>query len=59
VSGAHLIALTGYAQPEDVAKALEAGFDEHIAKPPDPGVLERAVGAPVRARVERTLSSGP
>ena len=29
-----LIALTGYALPQDVAKAKEAGFDEHLAKPP-------------------------
>ena len=28
-----LVALTGYAAPEDVAKAREAGFDAHIAKP--------------------------
>jgi CheY-like chemotaxis protein len=34
-----LVALSGYAQPEDVARALEAGFDEHIAKPPDPEKL--------------------
>ncbi|MGC3996909.1 MAG: ATP-binding protein [Anaeromyxobacter sp.] len=31
-----LVALSGYAQPEDVARAVEAGFDAHIAKPPDP-----------------------
>jgi two-component system CheB/CheR fusion protein len=30
---AYLVALTGYALPEDLAKAKEAGFDEHIAKP--------------------------
>ncbi len=34
-----LIALSGYAQPEDVAKALESGFDAHVAKPPDPEKL--------------------
>jgi PAS domain S-box-containing protein len=34
-----LIALSGYAQPEDVAKAVEAGFDAHVAKPPDPEKL--------------------
>jgi PAS domain S-box-containing protein len=28
------VALTGYAQPEDRAKALSAGFDAHLAKPP-------------------------
>jgi PAS domain S-box-containing protein len=29
-----LVAVTGYAQPEEVAKAKEAGFDLHLAKPP-------------------------
>ena len=33
--GARLIALTGYASPEDIDRALRAGFDYHIAKPPD------------------------
>src|SRR6266568_5236207 len=28
-----LVALTGYAGPEDQARALEAGFDRHLAKP--------------------------
>jgi signal transduction histidine kinase len=40
-NGVRLIAVSGYAQPDDVKKALEAGFDAHIAKPPDPEVLER------------------
>lgn len=31
-----LVALTGYGQPEDRRRALEAGFDEHIVKPVDP-----------------------
>jgi CheY-like chemotaxis protein/two-component sensor histidine kinase len=34
-----LVAVTGYAQPEDVLKAAEAGFDGHVAKPPDPEKL--------------------
>jgi two-component system CheB/CheR fusion protein len=29
----YLVALTGYALPQDVAKAKEAGFDQHLAKP--------------------------
>jgi PAS domain S-box-containing protein len=36
-----LVALSGYAQPEDVARAMEAGFDEHVAKPADPRRLEQ------------------
>lgn len=31
----HLIALSGYARASDVATALEAGFDRHLAKPVD------------------------
>jgi CheY-like chemotaxis protein len=29
-----LIAATGYAQPEDLDRARQAGFDHHLAKPP-------------------------
>jgi len=36
-----LIAVSGYAQADDVRKALEAGFDQHVAKPPDLAELER------------------
>jgi signal transduction histidine kinase len=36
-----LIAITGYAQPEDVAMAMEVGFDEHVAKPCGPEQIER------------------
>jgi len=36
-----LAALTGYGQPEDRERALEAGFDEHLVKPVDPRALER------------------
>jgi CheY-like chemotaxis protein len=31
-----LVAVTGYAQPEDRQRALDAGFADHIAKPADP-----------------------
>ncbi|RLP55233.1 MAG: response regulator [Ketobacter sp.] len=36
----NLIALTGYGQEEDRVKALQAGFDEHIAKPLNIAKLE-------------------
>jgi two-component system CheB/CheR fusion protein len=39
-----LVALTGYAMPEDERRAEEAGFDEHLTKPADLGVLERLLG---------------
>jgi CheY-like chemotaxis protein len=38
---ARLIAVSGYAQPDDVHKGLAAGFDDHVAKPFDPATLER------------------
>ena len=41
VSVGRLVAVSGYAQPEDVARALAAGFDEHVAKPPDPERIAR------------------
>lgn len=34
-----LVALTGYGQPEDRRRALEAGFDDHLVKPLDPEKL--------------------
>jgi signal transduction histidine kinase len=30
---AHLVAVSGYAQPEDLQRAAEAGFEWHLAKP--------------------------
>lgn len=44
-----LIALTGYTQPSDRAKALESGFSEHLGKPIDMrrlfSMLERVLPA--------------
>lgn len=42
-AGALLIALTGYGQREDIARAGEAGFDHHFVKPADPQALERCL----------------
>ncbi|HEX6836130.1 MAG TPA: response regulator, partial [Polyangia bacterium] len=43
------VALTGFARPEDGARAAAAGFDAHVAKPVDPvglvAVLERVTRA--------------
>ncbi len=36
-----LFAVSGYAQPEDVRNATEAGFDAHVAKPCDLVDIER------------------
>jgi PAS domain S-box-containing protein len=40
-----LIALSGYAQPEDRDRARAAGFDDHVAKPPNLDELERLLAA--------------
>jgi CheY-like chemotaxis protein len=41
-----LIAVSGYAQPEDRQRAARAGFDMHIPKPPSMDVLLAAVASP-------------
>ncbi|WP_242343364.1 PocR ligand-binding domain-containing protein [Anaeromyxobacter terrae] len=43
-NGVRLVAVSGYAQPDDLKRATDAGFDGHVAKPPDPGVIERILG---------------
>ncbi len=36
-----IFAVTGYAQPEDVKRVIDAGFDGHVAKPCDPELIGR------------------
>ncbi len=43
LAGLTLVALTGYAQPDDVAKARQAGFDQHLAKPPTMDALAKVL----------------
>jgi PAS domain S-box-containing protein len=58
VASAMLVALTGYAQPEDRQRAREAGFDAHLAKPPDLTALRRLLaGRP--AHDHRQAALGP
>jgi CheY-like chemotaxis protein len=38
-----LVALTGYGQPEDVRRALAAGFNAHVVKPVDPDSLAKTL----------------
>ena len=40
-----IIAVSGYGQPEDVARARAAGCDAHLAKPVDLAALERLLEA--------------
>jgi two-component system CheB/CheR fusion protein len=49
----HLVAVTGYAQPEDLREALDAGFEQHVAKP---ATIEKLQA--VLAEVTRRSTSG-
>jgi PAS domain S-box-containing protein len=51
-----LIALTGYGQPEDRRRALEAGFDAHLTKPIDLDRLRELLAAGP-AQAERVRSA--
>lgn len=51
------IALTAFARAEDNRRALDAGFDLHLAKPVEPDALASAVLAVARAR--RVAASTP
>jgi PAS domain S-box-containing protein len=42
-----LVAITGYGQPEDRRRSLEAGIDRHLTKPVDPTQLEALLAAPL------------
>ncbi|HEX6363764.1 MAG TPA: response regulator [Albitalea sp.] len=41
LAGLCLVALSGYSLPEDLQRAREAGFNRHMAKPPDLAQLNR------------------
>jgi PAS domain S-box-containing protein len=57
--GIHLVAVSGYAQPEDVRAALDAGFDDHLAKPADPDALARLLSSPRRRSALRAGRARP
>jgi CheY-like chemotaxis protein len=40
-----LVAVTGWGQDEDQRRAREAGFDHHLTKPAEPGVLETLIAS--------------
>ena len=46
-----MVALSGYGQDADIQASHEAGFDEHLTKPPDPLRLQQLLaGGPRSAR---------
>jgi len=55
----YLVALSGYALPEDVQHALEAGFDQHLAKPPNLESLEQALARAPTAAPEPPREAEP
>ena len=44
LKGTVLVALSGYAQPEDLRRAEEAGFERYLTKPPSLEKLEALLG---------------
>jgi len=50
-----MVALSGYARPDDLRRAREAGFDHHLAKPTSPELLDRLI---CEARRESPLPPG-
>ncbi|TMQ10943.1 MAG: response regulator [Deltaproteobacteria bacterium] len=51
----YLAALTGWGQPEDRARAIGAGFDQHILKPATASILREVIRAAERSREENGL----
>jgi len=43
-SAIRIVALSGFGLPEDRARALEAGFDQHMIKPADLAFLKSLLG---------------
>jgi two-component system CheB/CheR fusion protein len=59
MADALLVALTGLTGGEDRRRALEAGFDLHVAKPADPDELRRLLLGHERARRGALPGPGP
>jgi two-component system, chemotaxis family, CheB/CheR fusion protein len=54
LKGVFLVALSGYALPEDLQRAWEAGFSKHLAKPPSVEKIEELLkNAPRMAAPDR------
>jgi PAS domain S-box-containing protein len=59
LTGTYLIALSGYALPEDLQRAQEAGFDRHLAKPPSLEKLEAMLAEAPQGSGTSTASPPP
>jgi CheY-like chemotaxis protein len=40
-----IVAMTGWGQEEDKRKSKEAGFNQHLVKPVDPGLLDELLAS--------------
>jgi CheY-like chemotaxis protein len=40
-----MVALSGYTRPGDISRAFEAGFQRHLAKPPQLDELDALIGS--------------
>jgi CheY-like chemotaxis protein len=54
-----LVAMTGYGQPEDRARAEAAGFDDFLVKPVDPEQLSRLLGGAAPGGVKAGSAGRP
>jgi CheY-like chemotaxis protein len=54
-----LVALSGYATPADLERAVDAGFDRHLAKPADLDELERVMNEALQSQRDRARPSAP
>jgi two-component system CheB/CheR fusion protein len=45
LQGVVLVAMTGFGQPEDVARSRAAGIDHHLTKPADPEAVQQLLAA--------------
>jgi len=54
-----LIAMTGYGQPEDRRRAIEAGFDTYLVKPVEPTDLVRLLTEVSQRRAMRRAGQAP
>ena len=53
----YIVALSGYTSPEDQRASLDAGCDEHIAKPFDMDAIEKTLAQVERASASRITSA--
>jgi len=56
--GPALVALTGYGNPKDVERSLNAGFEHHVVKPPKPEMLLQIIDTAMRDQEWHPTANG-